>query len=74
MHVVHILRCGDGTLYTAPFNYRADVIGALHTHFANICDIADAFAAMFTVPRGASREEGRAVDHLERSRCASATE
>ena len=44
-----------GLIHSAPFNYRADVIGALHTHFANICDIADAFAAMFTVPRGAGR-------------------
>lgn len=34
-----------GLIESAPFNYRADVIGAAHTHFANICDIADALIA-----------------------------
>jgi predicted dienelactone hydrolase len=31
-----------GLIHADPFNYRADVIGATHTHFANICDIANA--------------------------------
>lgn len=31
-----------GLIQSSPFNYRADVIGATHTHFANICDIANA--------------------------------
>ena len=30
--------------------YRADVIGATHTHFANICDIADALIEVGLVP------------------------
>jgi len=31
-----------GLIQSSPFNYRADVVGAIHTHFANICDIAAA--------------------------------
>jgi predicted dienelactone hydrolase len=34
-----------GLIQSSPFNYRADVIGAVHTHFANICDIANALIA-----------------------------
>ncbi len=34
-----------GLIQSSPFNYRADVIGAIHTHFANICDIAAALIA-----------------------------
>ncbi len=34
-----------GLIQSSPFNYRADVIGAVHTHFANICDIAGALIA-----------------------------
>jgi predicted dienelactone hydrolase len=30
-----------GLIQSSPFNYRADVIGAIHTHFANICDIGN---------------------------------
>ncbi len=34
-----------GLIQSSPFNYRADVVGATHTHFANICDIANALIA-----------------------------
>jgi len=39
-----------GLIQSAPFNYRADVIGAIHTHFANICDIADALLSRGITP------------------------
>jgi predicted dienelactone hydrolase len=39
-----------GLIQSGPFNYRADVIGATHTHFANICDIANALIAVGLVP------------------------
>lgn len=35
-----------GLIQASPFNYRADVVGAVHTHFANICDIANALIAV----------------------------
>jgi predicted dienelactone hydrolase len=35
-----------GLIQSDPFSYRADVIGATHTHFANICDIANALIAV----------------------------
>lgn len=35
----------DGLIASAPNSYRADVVGAVHTHFANICDIANALIA-----------------------------
>lgn len=34
-----------GLIQSSPYNYRADVIGAVHTHFANICDIANVLIA-----------------------------
>lgn len=34
-----------GLVQASPANYRADVIGAVHTHFANICDIANVLIA-----------------------------
>ncbi len=34
-----------GLIQSSPFNYRADVIGANHTHFANVCDIGNALIA-----------------------------
>jgi predicted dienelactone hydrolase len=34
-----------GLIQSSPYLYRADVIGAVHTHFANICDIANALIA-----------------------------
>ena len=40
-----------GLIHAGPFNYRADVIGATHTHFANICDIANVLIAVGIVPR-----------------------
>ncbi len=39
-----------GLIQSSPFNYRADVIGAVHTHFANICDIANALIAAGLLP------------------------
>jgi predicted dienelactone hydrolase len=33
------------TQTAAPVNYRADIIGATHTHFANICDIGQELIA-----------------------------
>jgi predicted dienelactone hydrolase len=35
-----------GVIQSSPFNYRADVIGATHTHFANICDIANVLLSL----------------------------
>ncbi len=35
-----------GLIQSSPFNYRADVVGATHTHFANICDIANVLLAL----------------------------
>lgn len=35
-----------GLIQSSPFNYRADVIGATHTHFANICDIANVLLSL----------------------------
>lgn len=34
-----------GLIQSSPYDYRADVIGAVHTHFANICDIANVLIA-----------------------------
>jgi predicted dienelactone hydrolase len=39
-----------GLIQSSPYNYRADVIGAVHTHFANICDIANALIAAGLLP------------------------
>ncbi|MCC6763773.1 MAG: hypothetical protein IT293_03840 [Deltaproteobacteria bacterium] len=39
-----------GLIQSSPFNYRADVVGAVHTHFANICDIANALIAAGFAP------------------------
>ena len=35
-----------GLIHSGPFRYRVDVIGATHTHFANICDIANALISV----------------------------
>jgi predicted dienelactone hydrolase len=35
-----------GLIQSSPANYRADVIGATHTHFANICDIANVLLSL----------------------------
>lgn len=39
-----------GLIQSSPFNYRADVVGAIHTHFANICDIANALIGAGFLP------------------------
>lgn len=39
-----------GLIQSSPFNYRADVVGAIHTHFANICDIASALIGAGFLP------------------------
>lgn len=39
-----------GLIQSSPANYRADVVGAIHTHFANICDIANALIAAGFLP------------------------
>ncbi len=39
-----------GLIQSSPYNYRADVIGAVHTHFANICDIANALISAGFAP------------------------
>ncbi len=35
-----------GLIQSSPFDYRADVIGATHTHFADICDIANVLLSL----------------------------